>query len=120
MPRDDATILDILQAAYRARAFLGDLDRDGFLGDAKTQSSVLHQLLVLGEAVKRLSDEFRTRHSVIPWTRIAGLRNVLIHQYNNVDLVAVWKTVAVDLPDLIAQLEPLAPRPPDPGPRNKE
>lgn len=110
MQRDDATVLDILKAANRARAFLGALDKESFLGDVKTQSSVLHQLLILGEAVKRLSDEFRTRHSAVHWMRIAGLRDVLIHQYDDVDLVEVWNTLTSDLPDLIAQIEPLAPR----------
>jgi uncharacterized protein with HEPN domain len=48
-------------------AFKGDLDQSAFLNDLKTQSAILHQLLVLGEAVKRLSEEFRTRHSAMPW-----------------------------------------------------
>ena len=113
MQRDDATVLDILKAAHRARAFLGPLSREEFLRDPKTQSSVLHQLLVLGEAVKRLSDEFRARHSTIPWKRIAGLRDVLIHQYDDVDVVEVWNTLTADLPDLIAYIEPLAPSKPD-------
>jgi len=110
MPRDDAAILDILKAANLALAFTGKLDKAAFLADLKTQSAILHQLLVLGEAVKRLSDAFRTEYPGVAWSQIAGMRNILIHQYDYVDLDEVWQTVSVDVPALIALLEPLAPR----------
>ena len=111
MPRDDATLLDILRAARLAVAFIGDLDKSAFLNDLKTQSAILHQLLVLGEAVKRLSEEFRTSHPAIPWRMIAGMRDQLIHAYDAVDLDEVWKTVSIDIPHLITLLEPLEPSP---------
>src|SRR5207249_4836225 len=101
MPRDDATLLDILKAARLAVTFKGDLDTPAFLHDLKTQSAVLHQLLVLGEAVKRLSEGFRTSHSTLPWRMIAGMRDQLIHAYDAVDLDEVWKTVSLDIPHLI-------------------
>ena len=110
MPQDDATLLDILRAAQLAVAFKGDLDKPAFLNDLKTQSAVLHQLLVLGEAVKRLSEGFRTSHPAIPWRMIAGMRDKLIHAYDAVDLDEVWKTVDIDLPHLITLLEPLEPQ----------
>jgi uncharacterized protein with HEPN domain len=110
MLRDDAILLDILRAARLAVAFKGDLDQSAFLNDLKTQSAVLHQLLVLGEAVKRLSEGLRTSHPAIPWRMIAGMRDKLIHAYDAVDLDAVWRTVRLDLPHLIALLEPLEPR----------
>jgi uncharacterized protein with HEPN domain len=86
MWRDDATLLDILRAARLALQFRGQLDRTSFLNDLKTQAAVLHELLVLGEAAKRL------------------------HGYDNVDLDLVWKTVDEDLPALVTRLEGLAPR----------
>lgn len=110
MPRDDATVLDMLRAARLAVVFTGDLDKPAFLNDLKTQSAVLHQLLVLGEAVKRLSEEFRTSHPAIPWRMIAGMRDKLIHAYDAVELDEVWRTVSVDIPHLIALLEPLEPQ----------
>ncbi len=85
MSRDDAVVLDILKAARLAVAFKGDLDKV-FLIDAKTQSAIVHQLLVLGEAAKRLSDAFRVQHAQIPWKMIAGMRDKLIHEYDDVDL----------------------------------
>lgn len=69
----------------------------------------MHQLLVLGEAVKRLSDGFRTKHPEIPWKSLAGMRDKLIHAYDAVDLDEVWKTIHAEIPRLIHLLEPLAP-----------
>ena len=109
MSRDDATLLDLLRAARLAVHFKGTLDREGFLEDPKTQSSILHQLLVLGEATKRLTEAFRSNHPEIPWKQIAGMRDILIHSYDDVDLLEVWKAVDSDVPRLIALLEPLAP-----------
>jgi uncharacterized protein with HEPN domain len=83
-----------------------------FLEDAKTQSAVLHQLLIIGEAVKRISLEFRSEHPEVPWKLIAGTRDKLIHFYEGVDLEEVWKMVASDLPELIRLIEPLARRGP--------
>jgi uncharacterized protein with HEPN domain len=92
-----------------AREFKGKLAKKTFLRDIKTQSAILNQLLVIGEAVKRLSEDFRARHPEIPWARIAGMRDKLIHQYDAVDLDEVWKTVTADISPLIAFLEPLVP-----------
>jgi uncharacterized protein with HEPN domain len=109
LPRDDANVLDILKAASLAIEFKGSADKAAFLADAKTQSAVLHQLLVIGEAVKRLSPEFRAAHPELPWRLIAGTRDKLIHFYEGVDLEEVWKMVTSDLPELIRWIEPLAP-----------
>jgi uncharacterized protein with HEPN domain len=109
MSRDDATLVDIVRAARLAVEFLGDYGRDDFFGDAKTQSAILHQLLLLGEAVKRLSDEFRARHEEVPWKMMAGMRDKLIHEYEAVDLEEVWNTVTADIPRLLERLGPLAP-----------
>ena len=111
MQRDDAaTLLDILRAARLALEFRGRTDRTSFLADLKTQAAVLHELLVLGEAAKRLSTRFREEHPDVPWKAIAGMRDRLLHGYDSVDLELVWKTVDEDLPALITRLEGLAPR----------
>ncbi len=110
MPRDDTTLLDILKAVRLAVEFKGTLDKSAFLEDLKTQSAILHQLLLLGEAVKRLSEEFRTQYPEIAWRQVVGMRDKLIHEYDQVDLDEVWQTVSADVPRLLALLEPLAPR----------
>lgn len=108
MPRDDATILDMLNAAARIIDFKGNLDKAAFMDDPKTQSAILHQLLIIGEAAKRLSEEFRRKHDTIPWTLMAGMRDKLIHEYDAADLDEVWNTVDADIPRLIEWLKPLA------------
>ncbi len=109
MPSDDATLLDMLRAARLVVEFRGRLDRQSFQRDLKTQSAILHQLLILGEAAKRLSEEFRLAHSEIPGRRIAGMRDKLIHEYHAVDVEEVWNTVDRDVPGLIVVLERAAP-----------
>jgi len=110
MWRDDATLLDILTAARLALQFRGQLDKASFLTDLKTQAAVLHEPLVLGEAAKRLSIGFRDEHQDVPWKAMAGMRDRLLHGYDDVDLELVWKTVDEDLPPLVKRLEELAPR----------
>lgn len=80
-----------------------------FVEDLKTQSAVLHQLLIIGEAEKRLTPEFRAAHPEVPWKLIAGTRDKLIHFYEGVDLEETWKTIEADLPHLIQRIEPLVP-----------
>ncbi|MBI3265255.1 MAG: DUF86 domain-containing protein [Acidobacteria bacterium] len=112
MSRDDATLLDILTAARRAARFASGLTRDQLGDDIKTQSAILHQLLVLGEAAKRLSAGFRGAHAETPWTAIAGMRDRIIHGYDDMDLGEVWRTIESDLPTRIAALERLVPEKP--------
>lgn len=109
MSRDSATLLDIMRAARLSVEFKGTIDKREFANDRKTQSAILHQLLVLGEAVKRLSGEFRTQHPGIPWKSIAGMRDKLIHGYDDVDLEEVWNVVSVEIPRLVSLFETLAP-----------
>jgi uncharacterized protein with HEPN domain len=113
MPRDEATLLDAAKAAGLILEFTPGLDKPAFMSDSKTQSAVLHQLLVLGESVKRLSDEFRNRNPEIPWRLMAGMRDHIIHGYDMVNLDEVWKAVADDVPRLLQNIEPLLPPPDD-------
>ena len=107
MSPDEIIVLDIVRAARLAIEFKQGMDKDEFLADIKTQSAVLHQLMVMGEAVKRLSMDYRDEHAHIPWKVIAGMRDVLIHGYDIVDLNEVWKTVDVDVPQVLPALEKL-------------
>ena len=73
------------------------------------RSAIIHQLLIIGEATKQVSDQFRDAHPDIPWRRMAGMRDRLIHDYRQVDLDIVWRTATEMIPDLIRQVEPLVP-----------
>jgi uncharacterized protein with HEPN domain len=110
MNRDEATLLDIAGAAHLILEFKRGMNKAEFLQDIKTQSSVLHQLMVVGEAVKPLSNEYCVNHPEIPWALIAGMRDKLIHGYDIVDLDEVWKTANTDVPDVLSLLQPLLPQ----------
>ena len=109
MQRDETTLLDIAEAARLVTTFVQDM-KAAFLADIKTQSAVLYRLIIMGEAVKRLSSEFRAQQVEVPWSLIAGMRDHLIHGYDIVDWDEVWKTVNSDVPDLLAKIMPLLPR----------
>lgn len=98
-----------MRAARLVVEFKGTIDRREFANDRKTQSAILHQLLVLGEAVKRLSEQFRAQRPEIPWKNIAGMRDKLIHGYDDVDLDEVWNAVSLEIPHLVSLFETLMP-----------
>lgn len=107
--RDLSALLDIHAAVEKILAFSHGFNEESFLADDRTQSAVQHQLMIIGEAVKRLSPEFRAVHPEIRWTPMAGMRDILIHAYDTVDLDEVWQTVAVDIPNLKNALQLLIP-----------
>ena len=109
MGRDEGTLLDIAQAARAVLTFTQDMEKEQFLEDFKTQSAVLYQLIVIGEAVKRLSFELRHQHPEILWALMAGMRDHLIHGSDVVDWDEVWKTATRDVPDLLNRLETFLP-----------
>ena len=76
-----------------------------FIASSHWQDAVIRQLEIIGEATKRLSKQFCLRHSDVPWRRIAGLRDVLIHDYMGVDINAVWEITQKNPPPLRLQIE---------------
>ncbi len=107
---DTVTLIDIALAGSRVRQFVEGVSPAAFVSDERTKSAVIHQLLVLGEAVKRLSPGFREAHPEIPWTEIAGMRDKLIHAYDKVQLERVVEAAYHRLPEILERIEPLVPR----------
>lgn len=104
-PRDLSSITDILIAAKLIEQFIKNIDRNMFESDIMRQSAVIRQLEIIGEATKRLSQEFRIIHSEIPWRQMAGMRDILIDHYDDVDLDAVWNVASISIVALIKQIE---------------
>lgn len=109
MRRDDAHLLDILIAAERAMETAERTSLDELKEDWRSQAILAHELLVLGEAVKRLSSPFRADHDHIDWSGFAGPRDVLIHQYDRIDYALVWDIVHQELPPLVIFLKSIVP-----------
>ena len=107
-PRDwRLRVEDILDAAGRIDEYIVGLDFARFQADRKTVDAVLRNLEVIGEAAGHLSRAQAEIPCDIPWADVAGMRNILIHEYFGVDLGIVWQTIAADLPPLRAKLLPL-------------
>ncbi|MCS7079430.1 MAG: DUF86 domain-containing protein [Chloracidobacterium sp.] len=79
--------------------------RQSFMNDMRTQDAVIRNLEVIGEAVKRIPEEFRKAHPHIPWRALAGLRDVLIHQYDSVNPAEIWQAIDADLKPLQAEIQ---------------
>jgi len=109
MWRDEATLLDIAQAARRIVSFVRGVDEASFAANAEKHWAVVAQLLIIDEAVTRLSNEFRSSHPEIAWAKIAGMRNRLIHGYDTIRWDLVWRTATEAVPQLLKQIEPLLP-----------
>ena len=101
---DAATLEDLIEACSKIVRFMEGVAESDFYGDELLVSAINFQISILGEAVKRLSMELRTRYSDVPWQRIAGMRDRLIHGYDDIDFLEVWKTATMNVPRLMEQL----------------
>jgi len=110
MPLDLPLLLDLAQACRDILDFARGMDFPALVADRRTQSALIHQFLILGEAAKALSDDFKTAHPQMPWSDMARMRDKLIHHYRDVKLRILWRAVQNDIPKLLAFVEPLLPR----------
>ena len=95
----------ILDAGREAITFSQGRSRVDLDTDRMLQLSLVRLLEIIGEAAKGLSPEFRSAHAAIPWRKMSGMRDRLIHAYFDVNLDVVWETVRCDLPQLVEALE---------------
>jgi uncharacterized protein with HEPN domain len=106
MSDDRVRLHHIQDAIARIESYVSG-GKDVFLAETMVQDAVIRNLEVIGEAVKGLSEDVRAEHPEIPWARIAGMRDVLIHEYFGVRLETVWAVVGNRLPELKRHVEAL-------------
>jgi len=103
MRNDRERLLDIREAIENIQKYAAR-GKDAFRKDELIQTWVLHHIQILGEAASRISDEFQEEHPDIPWFKIIGMRNILVHDYFHIDIDVVWSVVENDLPALYDQV----------------
>ena len=108
MSRDPEYLVDIVSSAKLILTYVEGLRREQFLQDTRLQDSVIRRIEIIGEAVRRLSPEFRERHPEIPWMAMTGMRNRMIHGYDDIDMNVVWDTTQDSIPRLLPIVERLA------------
>jgi uncharacterized protein with HEPN domain len=112
--RDPANLLDMLEASEKVLHFLKNKTFEDFLGDDMLRAAVERNIGIIGEAARRISDDLKQEHPKIPWRQIIAQRNVLIHEYGDIDYKEIWQVATFHLPRLIDQIRPLIPPlPPD-------
>ena len=107
MSRNQEALIDIMIAIKLIFQYSQGVDRDVLAKNTEKQDTILRRIIIIGEATKRLSRDFRNEHPSIPWKEIAGMRDVITHNYNEVDIDEVWKVINEDLPKLLNYIEPL-------------
>ncbi len=109
MSRDLAALVDILDAIQLINQYTKGIDRHTFEENIEKQDAILRRITIIGEATKRLTKGFRSQHPSIPWKQIAGMRDILSHDYDEVDLDEVWLVINQNLPKLLSYIQPLIP-----------
>ena len=103
MKSDAVCLQHILDAIHKIESYIL-VGRDVFMSASHWQDAVIRQFEIVGEATKGLSRNLRSGHPEVPWQRIAGLRDLLIHEYFDVDLVALWDLTQASLPEFKKQI----------------
>jgi uncharacterized protein with HEPN domain len=102
---DKDFLTHIREAMKRTTSYTEQMTYEEFLEDIKTQDAVIRNIEIIGEAIKNLSEQLRSRYTEIPWKSMAGMRDKLIHHYFGVNFSIVWKVAKEELPEIINHIE---------------
>lgn len=111
-PRDAAYLWDIVHAATNLMRVVQGKRFEDYVADEDLRMMVERRIEIIGEAAKRLSEAFRTENPGIPWRKIIGQRNVMAHNYDSIDHERIWSLLTGSIPQLLEQLQSIAPAPP--------
>ena len=96
---------DLLDAVEKIQFFIKGLDFDNFKKDDRTKFAVIRALEIIGEAAKHIPEEVRIKNPEVPWKEMAGMRDVLAHDYFGIDEETVWLTAKEKTPQLITSIK---------------
>jgi len=102
---DFELLCDIKEAIKRIEDYLAGLTFEKFFIDVKSQDAVVRNLEIIGEAAKGVSSALMLKYSKVPWKKLAGMRDRLIHHYFGVNLDIIWEIAKADLPDLRSEID---------------
>ena len=106
MKKDPKVFIErILESIQLIEEYSQDLIEEEFRADRAAQDAIIRRLEIIGEAVKNLSAAFKAKHTDIPWKQMAGMRDMLIHEYFDVDLSLTWSVVKRELPSVKDKLQ---------------
>jgi uncharacterized protein with HEPN domain len=104
--RDESVFLvDILESIHRIQSYIAEINEKEFEDNPEKQDAVLRRIEVIGEAVKQLSSETKTKYPEVRWREIAGMRDIVIHQYFGVSIGLIWRVATSDLLILKDQIQ---------------
>ncbi len=107
MLRNQESLIDITNAIRRILRYAHGVSKSELEINDEKLSAILYQITIIGEATKRISQEFRQQHPEVPWQEMAGMRDVIVHEYDQLDIAVIWDVVDHKLPELLNLIDPL-------------
>lgn len=107
--RNAAYLFDMLEAAQKIQRYIAGKNFSDFIREELLRDAVERNIEIIGEAARRLTDSLKQEHPEIPWSKIIAQRNVLIHEYNDIDLEEIWEVASSHIPRLINLIKKIMP-----------